>query len=253
VLSLRLADVGTRGWRLLYVVPLLAFPLLPGIRRRLPETRRFAARHAEAEIAGHGGRLWLLAVAGMLTNLFIAPQSQFGNRFLRSELGFSGARIGAFSVVTGTPASIGIVVGGRMADVRGRRMVGALALVAGSLCTLRFFFSTGWTVWAWAVVGNVVAAAAIPALGVYGPELFPTSLRGRANGIVALTSLAGSAIGLVAAGVLSDHFGRIAPAMALLAVGPALVAALVLTRYPETAGLELEELNPEDRAPPPDP
>jgi MFS family permease len=252
VLSLRLADVGTRGWRLLYVVPLLALPLLPGIRRRLPETRRFAARHAETSFAGHGGRLWLLAGAGLLTNLFIAPQSQFGNRFLRSELGFSGARIGAFSVVTGTPASIGIVVGGRVADVRGRRMVGALALLAGSLCTLRFFFATGWTVWVWAVLGNVVAAASIPALGVYGPELFPTSLRGRANGIVAMTSLGGSAVGLIAAGVLSDHFGRIGPAMAVLAVGPALVALLVLTRYPETARLELEELNPEDRAPPPD-
>ena len=250
VLSLRLADVGARGWRLLYVVPVLALPLLPGIRQRLPETRRFAAHHPETSIAGHGTRLWLLAAAGLLTNLFIAPQSQFGNRFLRTELGFSGARIGMFSVVTGTPASIGIVVGGRMADVRGRRVVGALALLVGSLCTLTFFFSTGWAVWVWALLGTAVAGASIPALGVYGPELFPTSLRGRANGIVALTSLTGSAVGLVTAGVLSDHFGRIGPAMAMLAVGPALVAVLVLTRYPETAGRELEDLNPEDRAPP---
>ena len=29
-------------------------------------------------------------------------------------------------------------------------------------------------------------------------------------------------------------------------VGPLLLAALVLLRYPETAGLELEQLNPED-------
>ena len=253
VLSLRMADIGTRGWRLLYVVPLAALPLLAGIGRRLPETRRFAARHAETRIAGHGARLWLLAASGLLTNLFIAPQSQFANRFLRTELGFSGARIGFFSVATGTPAAIGIVVGGRLADVRGRRWVGAVALLAGSLCTLRFFFSTGWTVWLWAVLGTAIADASIPALGVYGPELFPTSLRGRANGIVALTSLVGSATGLIAAGVLSDHFGRIGPAMAVLAVGPALVAVLVVTRYPETARRELEELNPEDRGPPPDP
>jgi MFS family permease len=252
MLSLRLADIGTRGWRLLYVVPLIALPLLPGIGRRLPETRRFAARHTETNITGHGARLSLLAVSGLLTNLFIAPQSQFSRRFLRDELGFSGADIGTFAVATGTPASIGIVVGGRLADVRGRRLVGAVALFFGSLCTVRFFFSTGWTVWLWAMAGNVIAEASIPALGVYGPELFPTSLRGRANGIVAMTSLGGSAVGLITAGVLSDHFERIGPAMAVLAVGPALVALLILTRYPETAGLELEELNPEDRAPPPD-
>ncbi|HEV3400553.1 MAG TPA: MFS transporter, partial [Acidimicrobiales bacterium] len=118
--------------------------------------------------------------------------------------------------------------------------------------SLLMFFAQGWPVWAWAVVGKIVSDASIPALGVYGPELFPTSLRGRANGIVAMTSLGGSAVGLITAGVLSDQFGRIGPAMAVLAVGPALVALLILTRYPETAGLELEELNPEDRAPPPD-
>ena len=250
MLSLRLADVGTRGWRLLYVVSLAALPLLPSIRRHLPESRRFTARHGEANIGGHATRLWLLGLTGLLTNLFIAPQSQFGRRFLRDELGYSGGDIGIFAVATGTPAGIGIVVGGRLADVRGRRLVGALALLAGTLCTLRMFFSTGWTVWLWATLGNVVADASIPALGVYGPELFPTSLRGRANGIVALTTLSGSAVGLVAAGVLADHFGRIGPAMAVLIGGPALVAVLVLTLYPETAGRELEELNPEDRAPP---
>jgi MFS family permease len=250
MLSLRLADIGARGWRLLYVVPLLALPVLPGIRRRLPETRRFAARHAETTMAGHGARLSLLAVTGLLTNLFIAPQSQFGRRFLRSELGFSGGDIGLFAVATGTPAAIGIVVGGRLADVRGRRLVGAVALLAGCLCTLASFFSTGWAVWLWVLLGNVIADASIPALGVYGPELFPTALRGRANGIVALTSLVGSAAGLVSAGILADYFDRIGPAMAVLLVGPALVAFLVLTRYPETAGFELEEINPEDRAPP---
>ena len=34
--------------------------------------------------------------------------------------------------------------------------------------------------------------------------------------------------------------------MALLAIGPLIVAGLILTKFPETAGKELEELNPED-------
>ncbi|MGH9188454.1 MAG: MFS transporter [Acidimicrobiales bacterium] len=249
VIALRLADLGPAGWRLLYLIPALALPALASVRHRLPESRRFVAPHASAEISGHGGRLLLLAVSGLLANLFVAPQSQFGNRFLRTERGFSGGRIGLFSVVVGTPAAIGIVVGGHLADVKGRRIVAAVALVAGTLCTLSFFFATGWTVWILALVGNMASAAAIPALGVYGPELFPTSLRGRANGVVTATALAGSAAGLVAAGVLADRFGSIGPAMAILGLGPLLLAGLVLAAYPETAGRELEELNPEDRPP----
>jgi MFS family permease len=104
--------------------------------------------------------------------------------------------------------------------------------------------------WVVATLGTVISAAAIPALGVYGPELFPTGLRGRANGLVAVSSLLGSAGGLILCGVLSDSFGRIGPAMSILAAGPLLLAVLVLAAYPETAGKELEDLNPEDRSPP---
>jgi MFS family permease len=248
VMSLRLADLGVRGWRLLYVVPLVGLPLLVGVARRLPESRRFRDRVRErAPMAGHGRRLWLLAAGGLLTNLFFAPQSQFANRFLRVDRGFSGGRIGIFSVVTSTPAVIGIVVGGRLADTHGRRRVGAFCIAVGSVCTVVFFFSGGPGLWAWAMVAMTVSNASIPALAVYGPELFPTSLRGQANGLVAVCALGGSAMGLVAAGVLSDAFASIGLAMACLAVGPVLVALLVLTRYPETARQELEDLNPEDR------
>jgi MFS family permease len=200
-------------------------------------------------MAGHGGRLALLAVSGFLANLFVAPNSQFGNQFLRTERGFSGGRIALLSLTAGTPGSIGIVVGGRMADVRGRRQVAAVALVFGTLLTVGFFFARGWAMWLLATVGTVIGAAAIPALGVYGPELFPTGLRGRANGLVAVSSLVGSGAGLVLAGVLSDRVGRIGPAMAVLAAGPLLLAVLVVAAYPETAGRELEELNPEDLDP----
>ena len=253
VMALKLADLGVSGWRLVYVIPLLGIPLVTSIRRRLPESRRFLAPHRDVDLAGHGRRFWLLAVSGLLTNLFIAPQSQFFNRYLRSEHDFSAGRISLLTLVAGTPGVIGIVVGGRLADVRGRRIVAAVALTGGTLFTVVFYFADGVGLWLWPMVGNIVSAASIPALGVYGPELFPTSLRGRANGLVAVCSLGGSAAGLALAGTLGDSFGRLGPAMALLATGPVLVALLVLVAYPETAGKELEDLNPEDVRPPPDP
>jgi MFS family permease len=92
----------------------------------------------------------------------------------------------------------------------------------------------------------VIGSAAVPALGVYGPELFPTSLRGRVGGLLAITALVGSAVGLVVGGAVADTPGGLAGALVPLALGPLLVAALVLVAYPETARRELEELNPED-------
>jgi MFS family permease len=247
VACLLLADIGEQGWRLLYLLPLLALPLLRSIARRLPESRRFEHPHADVRVRGHGARLWLLAVGGFLSNVFVAPNSQFNNRFLRDERNFSGGAIALLSLGAGTPGVIGIVAGGRLADVRGRRIVAAVSLVLGTICNVAFYFAAGWGLWLWAVLGSIIVDAQIPAFAVYGPELFPTSLRGRANGIITLTSLAGSAVGLAAAGALADHFGRIGPALAVLAIGPLLLALLVVVAFPETARRELEDINPEDR------
>ncbi|MDQ1395964.1 MAG: hypothetical protein QOG64_1223 [Acidimicrobiaceae bacterium] len=246
VMALRIADLGVAAWRILYLVPLLALPFARGVAARLHETRRFAARHRNVSLKGHGGRLALLGISGFLVNLHIAPSSQFTNRFLRVERHFSGGRIALLSLVTGTPGALGVLIGGRLADARGRRLVGAVTLLAGTGLDVLFYFTAGWPMWGMAFLSSVVLDASIPALGVYGPELFPTSLRGRANGIITVTSLAGSAVGLVLAGRLADSFGRIGPALAIMAIGPALLAALVIFAYPETAMRELEDLNPED-------
>jgi MFS family permease len=248
VMALPIADLSRRSWRLLYVVPLVGLVVLQVVRRHLPESKRFGAPHRNVAMAGHGKRLWLLAASTFLLALFTVPASQFQNEFLRDERGFSAARITLFTILTATPAGIGVVVGGRLADLRGRRMVGAVGIVGGVGFTLFMFFSRGWPLWGWSVAASVIGGATVPALGVYGPELFPTSLRGRANGLIFGLGRVGSIVGLVVVGVLSDRFGTLPPAFALMALGPAALAILIIVAYPETAGRELEELNPEDAA-----
>jgi MFS family permease len=244
--ALPLADINQSSWRILYAIPLLGLPVVRHVGRHLTESRRFAVTHAHAGMAGHGRRFWLLAGSALLLNLFTAPASQFMNEFLRDERGFSGARISLFTILTNTPGVIGIVVGGRLADTRGRRVVGAVGVAGGVGLTVAMVLSGGWPMWALSVMGAIVGAATVPALGVYGPELFPTSLRGRANGIIAILGVAGSVVGLLVAGYLSDRWNGLGPALAVLSIGPALMAVLVLVAYPETAHRELEELNPED-------
>lgn len=256
VMALPLADLGPQGWRLLYLIPLAGLPLTASIARRLQESRRFSAPHDTVALAGHGRRLVLLAASAFLLAVFTAPASQLQNEFLRDERNFSASRIALFTLLTVTPAGIGVVAGGRLADVHGRRVVGALGLIGGVGASVAMFASSGWLLWLWSVVGSVLGGAVLPALGVYGPELFPTSLRGRANGLVAVLGVAGSVLGLVGAGALADRLGGLGPALAILALGPALLVVLVALAYPETAQRELEELNPEDRpvpAPPPTP
>jgi MFS family permease len=248
LMALPLADLGEQGWRLVMAVAVLLLPLVVVAARHLPESRRYAAVHAEVGMAGHGRRFWLLAVSALLLALFTAPASQLLNEFLRDEEGYSALQITIFSIVTNTPGGIGLVVGGRLADTRGRRLIGAFGVAVGTLLTVAMVLLGGWPMWGLSTVAAIAGAMVVPAISVYGPELFPTSLRGRANGTIAILAVTGSAIGLLVAGWLSEEWGGLGPALAALSIGPLIMAILVLVAYPETAHLELEDLNPEDRA-----
>jgi len=109
------------------------------------------------------------------------------------------------------------------------------------------YLAAGWPLWALGIAAGIFSAATVPALAVYGPELFPTALRGRANGAISIVARLGAVTGLLAAGLLAERLGGLGPALAVLATGPLLLGLLVLTLYPETASRELEDLNPEDR------
>ena len=276
VANLVYVDLASGAWRIAFLVPLLAVYPCVRIGRRLPETHRFAARKlllstegvvsdlpdlrdasfepigaAPARAPRHFAwrRFVLLACSGFLWSLFLAPAAQFLNEFLRTERGFSGALIAVFVLATNTPAGIGIVAGGKLADRHGRRIVGAVGVIGGVGFTVVSYLSWGWPLWAASLTASVIGALAVPALAVYGPELFPTGQRGAANGGLQVVSVAGSGTGLLLAGWMADRLGGLGPAMAVLALGPAVLVVLVLVFFPETAGRELEDLNPEDRAP----
>jgi predicted MFS family arabinose efflux permease len=247
---LPVADLGVSAWRVLYVLPLLFVPVVFRFGGLIPESRRFVRTHRNVPLAGHYARLVLIAGSSFLFNVFGAPQSQFRNEFLRDERGMSAALISLFVIVTSTPASIGLVVGGRLADTRGRRIVGATAVSVGTVLIALSFVVGGPGMWAAALFGGIVMAAVVPAITVYGPELFPTSLRGRTSGIISMTAMVGSIVGLTSAGRLEEALGSFGGALAVLAIGPLLMAVVVLAWFPETARRELEDLNPEDRGPP---
>lgn len=248
---LPVADLSERGWRAIYLAAIVGVAVVGLLGRRLPESRRFieatpVAAPTDSLRARRRSRFTLLATSAFLLAMFLAPASGFRNDFLKDEQGFSGADITLFTITTATPVGIGLLLGGYLAERHGRRRVGALGIVLGTTLTSASYFFDGIALWSATLLGGVLGALAVPALAVYGPELFGTHSRGRTNGAIITLGVVGSALGLLFVGYLSDRMSAVGPAIAILTAGPLIVAGLILARFPETAGLELEEINPED-------
>lgn len=254
VAALPLADLGTSGWRLVYAVALIWLVVAVDLTRRLPETQRFERHRVQATTrpavtsTERGRRRLAIQMAVAFSgNLLLSPASFFQNSFLKDERGFSAGMVSIFTAVTAAPAVIGLVIGGRIADRRGRRMVAAGCVPVGAIfIALSFQFAAVW-MWTAAIIGAIVAAAAYPSLAVYRTELFPTANRGRAAYFILASALIGGSISLLVTGALLDAGLSYGTVMLSLVAGPVIVALIVLTTYPETAHRELEDLNPEDR------
>ncbi|UDY37161.1 MFS transporter [Dermatobacter hominis] len=279
VVALPLADISDWGWRLVFALSLITVPLVVSGSRTLKESGRFQllgrrpdrddgrGAHEPALVEPalieptpfestpvepipvestriRGSRFVLLAALFLLLNLFIAPFSQLQNDYLRADRGFDGLTITIFTVLTGTPAGLGVLVGGRIADTRGRRWALVPGLVALGVFTAIFFAVSGAPMWISALAAAVLGTLTVAPLGVLAPELFPTARRGGARGALNVLAVTGSVIGLLLAGIGVDANGY-GPTFALLALGPLVAAGLALA-VPETRGRELEDLNRAD-------
>jgi MFS family permease len=220
------------------------------VGRRLQETRRFVARHPDRPPMPRR-RLAIVAMVAVTSNLFIAPASFFQNRYLDDVRGLGAAGIAIFTLSTATPAGIGLVVGGRLADTFGRRLVMGVSLPLSTVLLAATFAVSGPAMWATAISGGIFAGIAYPAMQVYRAELFPTGSRGTANGLLTAVSLAGGSIGLLAVGGLRNAGWSYATAIGLMGIGQLIATVIAVGGYPETAHLELEEINPGDSLPAP--
>ena len=219
------------------------------VSRRLTETPRFehlVEVHHVGKAHINRRRFAIISSVAFFGNLFIAPASYFQNRYLDDVRGFSGATIATFTLVTATPASIGFVIGGKLADLRGRRLILATMVPSATSALVVSFWVSGWPMWVAAFIGGLFAGVAYPAFAVYRSELFPTGRRGRAGGFIVTLGLAGGSIGILTAGQLLDRGWSYGTTMSLLALAQVVTATVVFTTYPETAHRTLEELNPED-------
>lgn len=249
VAALPLADLGPSGWRLVYVLSLVWLLAAVDVSRRLTETSRFE-HIIESDTVGRARldrrRLAVIGAVAFCGNMFVAPASFFQNRYLDDVRNLGGAGIAAFTLATGTPAALGFVVGGRLADTSGRRRVLAITLPAATSGLVVSFWFGGWVMWLSAFAGGFLGGIAFPAFSVYRTELFPTGRRGQAGGLIAALALVGGSVGIVIAGQLLDRGWSYGATMTVLALAQVITASIVFLTYPETAHRSLEDLNPQD-------
>jgi MFS family permease len=254
VILLPLADLGDESWRIAFGVSAASLILLPVIARNLRETARYAEIAARSRARGrvnevvdpaYRWRFALLAGVGFLSNVFSAPSAQLTNRYLTDERGFSSSGIALLKTVTnGIPGLAGILLAGRLTESRGRRPVAIFGILVGTTFTMLFFVGSGWVLWVASTLAIIAAASGTLAVGTMDAEMFPTEVRGTSNALLLVCYVLGSAVGLVAAGALSDALGGLGNAIAVLGVAPIAAAIFLLPRLPESSGRTLDDVSP---------
>ncbi len=249
VAALPLADTSDAGWRWLYLLSLIWLPVALVLQRQLRETQRFTRVQTFTDSVPvtriSRSRLTTQIAAAFLISVFIASASVYFVNYLRDERNYDALMVSIFTIVTAMPAGFGLIIGGRTADRRGRRQVGAFSLAMGTVLVVVAFATAGPTMWISQLSGGFFLGISFPALGVYRGEMFPTAHRSAGAATVTACGLIGGSIGLIAAGQLLARGWSYGEVMATLALAPILVMVLVLTQFPETVHRELEDITPD--------
>ncbi len=246
------------GWRALYVIGAVPLFLVAYLRRRLPETKRFAAQEdvikAKSKVAEtltvlhdmvrqYPGRLTTIFIAVSAWGFAISSATLLASKILQADYHYQPWQTTALFVPGGLVGLGLAIAAGKLSDRVGRKPM-AFAIVA--LCGISFYlFYNGAPAWAmpplWTLAffgffsGDTLVAG-------FALEIVPTHYRATVSGLRYLVEISTGALALLLEGHLYDHFHAHAPAIQLLlaTIPITLIAILFL---PEPAGKTLEEIS----------
>lgn len=237
-------SVGFRGVLLMVVVPLA---LALAASRLVVESERFL--NGQGERVAHplrldlgdglGSRLAVLAAVTAAAAAVTGPSNTLLFVYAENVLDLSSAATAALTVAGGPIGLAGLLLGRAASDRFGRRVTAGVGLALLASSVLVAYSGTAVALVPGFLAGVLFGSMfATPALALAN-ELFPTSVRASAAGWLVVSGVLGASAGLFLVGATADRFGGFAPAFAMVCV-PAIAAAGLLARLPETRGLELE-------------
>ncbi len=240
----RFAEAGEEAWRILFGVgaaPLLCFPL---VLVHLRESRAFHGQPTVPTLTAalrRGPRRYFWPMAGI--SFFVAAFTGLAANFilirLNNHLGWDQGTASTMLVLTSTPAVLlGLLAGGRAADVAGRRPTEVVAMFIGVGGACLFYFSdVGWVMALGIFLSLTGTSAFAPAFAAQRSELFPTAFRSTATAWLSNVGILGSLSGFAAGYFIIDSIG--------LPTTVGIIGALVLAStslvllIPETRGLDI--------------
>jgi putative MFS transporter len=240
------------GWRTVYFVGAVPLLLLALARRGMRETKRFEAQAADAakrsgsffDILKGAHRRRVFEVALVWTFAYVCTQSgvTFWKDFALTERAMTEAQAGLSITIAAVGAVPLSFVSGKMLDVLGRRTSAVIIFVAtGAGTALAYVLHDRTALTAALVVAIFGNTAILQVLNAYTAELFPTERRADAFAWANnLLGRIGYVLAPIAVGFAAEQSSW-SIAVSTTALFPLLGLAIVLARFPETRGKELEE------------
>jgi MFS family permease len=238
------------GFRGVFVLALVPLALLPLLSRWISEPDRFAVAAAGSEhsvpVLGAVARpfrrrLLVIAVLAFAVSVITGPANSFVFLFAQNFLHQRGIVTAAMVVGAGAAGLVGLLAGRWLADRVGRRLTGALAMVAVALFATLTYTGSASALLIGYILGVFAGSVFAPAAGSLVNELFPTSVRASVAG----WSLAAGVLGAVAGLVIFGAVAEVGHSFAVAGLVTFLPAALVMALFwllPETRGVEPEDL-----------
>lgn len=237
------------GWRTVYFVGAVPLLLVAFARRGMQETKRFQSR-AGAQRASffsilrgpHAGRVALVATVWALSYVCTQTAVTFWKDFALHERNLTESEAGLSISVAAVGALPLVFLAGKMLDLWGRRLGAVIIFVATSLGTSAAYLAAGKVSLTAALTVAIFGTTAIlTVLNAYNAELFPTELRADAFAWANnLLGRVGYVLAPVAVGWLAEQSSW-SVAVSATAVFPMIALGIILARFPETRGKELEE------------
>lgn len=243
LMALPIARAGEESWRWLFGIALAGLVVYPLLRSKLRESRAFRFYDEKTSmldplIGAYGGGFWLLAAYSLCISAFSTVAVTFALERLVNDLGYSTSQAAAIMLVGGTVGGIGFFVGGRMADMYGRKATINIALLLGLLGGLGFYWLTAPVLLIPSVMLSALgSSAAIPASAAQRAEMFPTHIRATAVQWLHSVAVLGSMIGLFIGSVTIDSWG-LPRTVATLGIG-VILAIGIQAVIPETLGTQI--------------
>jgi len=239
-----IGEGGRDDWRILFAISVAPLLVLPLLIRRLTESRAYRRRRRrpplrEALRGGLAKYFWPMAGVSAALSAFTSPAANLALVRMENELGWSAGAASLLLAITSAPGvTIGLLAGGRMADVVGRRPTEIGAIIIGVAGGVGFYFSTQPIVMGFAIFVAMIGSFAFsPAFGSHRAELFPTRVRATAGAWLSNAAIIGGLGGYFAGRWVVDAWGI--PLTIALLGGILLAAGLLVTLVPETKGREL--------------